>query len=760
MRRAVLLTAAVALVVSTTIAVLAPRADRSARAADQAAAPEQRIGPLWTTSKVKGTPDPPAPYRVQLAFPRLKFHEPLALAWIPGTNRFALAERKGQIFTFENSPTVEKPDLLLDVKHTVYGVAAHPQFATNGYLYVTYIDAPDDQETPTGSKLARYAVTRTDQQWKCDPASAQVLFEWPNGGHNAGNIAFGPDGMLYLACGDGSGIADELKTGQNIGDLLACLLRIDVDRPDAGKTYGVPRDNPFVGMAGARPEVWAYGLRQVWKFSFDRKTGDLWAGEVGQDLWESVLKIDKGGNYGWSVTEGSHEFRPDRPVGPTPIRKPVYEHPHSDFRSITGGFVYRGSKRRDLQGKYVYGDYDTGKIAALRYDGGQVTEAIELVDTPLRIITFAEDGAGEIVLVDFMNGTIYQLVPAARSEPAAPFPRKLSETGLFASTKDHLPAAGLMPYSVNAELWSDHAVKERFFALPGDSQIEFDTVLYPQPAPGSPPGWRFPDGAVTVKTFSMEMEKGNPESRKRLETRIMHFEQVEGNEEVGDQVWRGYSYVWNDDQTDAELLEARGADRELTIRDADAPGGVRKQVWHFPSRAECTLCHTMPAKYALGINTRQMNRTHDYGRGVVENQIKHLASLGVFKPTTPIPAGKLPRLVDYKDPSESLDDRARSYLHANCSHCHMKWGGGNAEFQLIATLPLAELGIVGIRPSHGQFGLKDPRDLVPGDPDRSMIYHRLTKLGLGRMPHVASNVVDEQAVKLLAEWIRSLPKSE
>ncbi|MSR58662.1 MAG: hypothetical protein EXS05_13580 [Planctomycetaceae bacterium] len=714
---------------------------------------------LWTTSKIKGTPEPPAPYRIVSAFPKLKFFEPLAMATIAGTNRFVIAERKGQLFTFENSPTVEKPELLLDVKHTVYGVATHPKFQKNGYVYVTYIDAPDEKETPTGSKLARFQISK-DKPWQCDPASGKVLLEWPNGGHNAGNIVFGPDGFLYLAAGDGSGIADELKTGQDVSDILACLIRIDVDHPDAGMKYGIPKDNPFVGISGARPEIWAYGLRQVWKFSFDKKTGDLWAGEVGQDLWESVHKIEKGGNYGWSVTEGSHEFRPDRPVGPTPIKKPILEHPHSDFRSITGGFVYRGSKYKDLQGMYVYGDYDTGKVAALRYDGSKVTLQKELVDTPLRIITFAEDAAGELSFVDYMNGTIYKLVPAPKGEPVAAFPRKLSETGLFASTKDHVPAPGLIPYSVNAELWSDHATKERFLALPGDTQIEFETVLYPQPAPGAPPGWRFPDGTVTVKTFSMEMEKGNPASRKRLETRIMHFEQTEGNEEVGDQVWRGYTYVWNDKQTDADLLDAQGRDRELTIRDAEAPGGTRKQVWHFPSRAECTLCHTMPAKYALGVNSHQMNKDHDYGSGVMANQIRRLESLGVFKQPLSKSPDELPRLVDYRDETQSLDMRARSYLHANCAHCHMKWGGGNAEFQLLSTLPLDELGIVGTRPSHGLFGLTDPKDLVPGDPERSMIYHRLTKLGLGRMPHVASNVVDEQSAKMLKEWISAMAKTE
>lgn len=734
------------------------------KAAPESITAQSRARVPWTTSKIVGTPEPPAPYRTQQVFPKLKFNEPLAMARAPGSNRLLVVERRGKLYTFQNSPTVEKADLLLDMgllpdagKSTAtYGAAFHPQFQKNGFVFVTYV-LDDKEPQPKGSRLSRFHVGK-EQPWRCDPNSEKIILEWPSGGHNAGCLAFGKEGYLYLSCGDGSGIADELQTGQDLSDLLASILRIDVDHPEAPREYGIPKDNPFVATPGARPEIWAYGLRQVWKFDFDRTTGDLWAGEVGQDLWESVYKIEKGGNYGWSVSEGTHPFRPDRKKGPTPILKPVLEQPHSDFRSVTGGFVYRGSKLKDLIGAYVYGDYDTGKIAALRYDGKNVTLQQELVDTPFRIITFSEDQAGELYFVDFMNGTIHELVPAPKGEPAAPFPRKLSETGLFASTKDHRPAPGLIPYSVNSELWSDHALKERFLALPGKAQIEFDTVEYPQPAPGAPRGWRFPDGTVVVKTFVMELEKGNASSRRRLETRILHFEQLAGTEEVGDQVWRGYTYVWNDDQTDAELLPAQGADRQLTIRDPDAPGGTRKQTWHFPSRAECTLCHTMPAKFVLGVNTLQMNKVHDYGNGFMANQLQVLEQLKVFKEPPPKAPDELPHLVNYRDESLPLEARARSYLQSNCAHCHMKWGGGNAEFQLLATLPLDELGIVNTRPGQGLFNLDDPKVLVPGSPERSMIYHRITKLGLGRMPHVASNVIDEKSVKMLAEWIRQLPK--
>ena len=704
-------------------------------------------------SRVNGAPGPPAPCITQSAFPKLKFYEPLAMTTIPGTDRLVIAERKGKIFSFANDRQTDQQELLIDLEKTVYGVTFHPKYHSNGYVYVTYIVDPE-KPSPQGSRLSRFQ-SKPDDRLHVDKTSEQVILEWPSGGHNGGCIAFGPDGFLYLTTGDGSGIADELQTGQNVGDLLAAILRIDVDHQAGGKNYAVPKDNPFVNTPDARPEIWAYGLRQAWKFSFDRQSGEMWAGEVGQDLWEMVYKIEKGGNYGWSVSEGTHPFRPERKLGPTPILKPVIEHPHSDFRSITGGFVYRGSRLKDLVGAYVYGDYDTGKIASLRYDGGKLTAATELVDTPLRIVTFGEDAAGEIYIVDFIGGGLHLLAPAPKAEPVADFPRRLSDTGLFADTASHQPAPGVIPYSVNSELWSDGAIKSRFIALPGDAKIEFETVEYPQPAPGAPRGWRFPNGAVIVKTFSLEMEPGNPESRRRLETRLLHVERTPGTEEVGDQVWRGYTYVWNDAQTDADLLDKQGLDRTYTIRDPNVAGGKRQQTWHFPSRAECTLCHTMPAKYVLGLNTLQLNKDHQYD-GVSLNQLDAFQQMGLFHEPLPVTPDKLPRLVDHKNPQQNLDRRARSYLHSNCSHCHMKWGGGNAEFQLLATLPLSETGTLNVRPGHGGFEIDRPGIIVPGDPARSMIAFRMAKLGLGRMPHIASSIVDEQAVKLIGEWIREL----
>ncbi|MFP6762957.1 MAG: PQQ-dependent sugar dehydrogenase, partial [Planctomycetaceae bacterium] len=484
-----------------------------ARTADPVDSYASRDRAVWSASQVIGSPDPPAEYLTQIAFPGLKFDEPLAFAVVPDFDRIGIAERYGKLFTFPNELATADKTLLLDLKRTVMGLAFHPNFASNGKFYVTSLPDPG---TPTdkGSRVSEFRVSDRSAM-TADIGSERILIEWPNGGHNGGCIRFGPDGYLYLATGDGSGIADQRQTGQDLSDLLGAILRLNVDHQSTGKQYAIPDGNPFVTVANARPEIWSYGHRQVWKFSWDTANGTMWAGEVGQDLWEMVYIIERGGNYGWSVREGRHPFRPDRPRGPTAFIEPIVEHPHHDFRSITGGFVYHGTRLPELRDHYIYGDYDTGKLWALKWDAKQqaVTANFELCDVQLRAVEFGQTDDGELFIVDFAGGQLHELTGAPPvKEEQPPFPRKLSETGLFASTARHTPADGVIPYDVIAPLWSDHAHKDRFLAVPDASQIEFDAVTYPQPAPGSRPSWRFPDGTVLVKTFSLDMETGNPAS--------------------------------------------------------------------------------------------------------------------------------------------------------------------------------------------------------------------------------------------------------
>ena len=712
----------------------------------------------WTTSRVKGTPEPPLPYEVKVAYENVQLDAPVAINRLSGTPYYIVAQQHGGVRVISQNKASKELFNVLDVDRTVYGVAAHPDFTENGFIYVMTVNSDEPEES--GSWVSRFTIS-TKAPFKADPSSELVLFKWLRGGHNGGCLRFGHDGYLYIATGDGSGIADALKSGQDVSDLMGSILRVDVDNTAGERAYAIPDDNPLVDNADARPEIYSFGHRQIWKFSFDRKTGDLWAGEVGQDLWEMVYKIKKGGNYGWSVREGAHPFRPERPQGPAPFEEPVVEHHHHDFRSITGGFVYHGSRLPELTGNYIYGDFDTGKVSTFRYRSGKAHRKATIADTDVRIVDFIEADDLEVYLLDYVSGQLYELVENAEAgKKNTDFPQKLSETGLFKSVADHIPADGVIPYDVNSPLWSDNAQKYRFIAIPGDGQIDFDDVTYPQAPPEAPPGWRFPDGTVLVKTFAIETEVGNPESEVRLETRLLHHKRMDGEDNgYGAQVWRGYTYIWNDAQTDAVLAPLEGLDRELTIKDPDAAGGKRKQVWHFPSRSECTLCHTMAARYVLGVSTMQMNRDYDYGHFQM-NQIEYLDRLGMFSASPEKTPDDLPKLADYQDDTEDVNLRARSYLQSNCSHCHRKWGGGNAEFTLLVNYNLEDGGLVGVKPQQGLFNLLDSELVIPGQPEKSMIYHRMTLDGLGRMPHIASNVKNSKAVDLIREWISKMDENE
>ena len=467
----------------------------------------------WTTSRIQGSPEPPAPYQTEIAFPKLKFDEPVAMTIVPGSNRMVVVQRFGKIYTFENTPEADQLELFFDLPKALridqaeaFGIAFHPGFAMNGRFFVHHNRG--GVELPT--RVSAFRV-KDGNRWEADPTSEKLLIAWP-AGHNGGCVKFGPDGYLYISNGDQGGLHDPQEVGQGINDLQASILRIDVVGTDGELPYRIPADNPFVDIENARHEVWAYGLRNPWKFSFDRKTGELWTADVGEDLWESVHIVERGGNYGWSVEEGGRSFRPARKRGPTPIQKPIVAHDHSEARSITGGYVYRGRQLDELIGHYIYGDYDTGIIWQLGYDGTKVTLHRELSDTNLRLVGFAEDHEGELLLIDHIGGYVHKLVRNRMADTSADFPRKLSETGLFSSTAELTPATGLIPYDVIAPQWCDGATKQRYMALPNKSQIEFEAVRFP--FRGGRDGWKFPDGTVLVETHFLEMEQGHPDSQR------------------------------------------------------------------------------------------------------------------------------------------------------------------------------------------------------------------------------------------------------
>jgi uncharacterized repeat protein (TIGR03806 family) len=427
-------------------------------------------------------------------------------------------------------------------------------------------------------------------------------------------------------------------------------------------------------------------------------------------------------------------------MGPDPLTRPTVEHHHSEARSLTGGVVYHGEALPELRGAYVYGDYSTGKIWGVKHDGEQVTWHQEIADTSFAISGFGLDKHGELIVIDHLTG-FYRLVPQSDDRPDAPFPTLLSETGLYRSVADRRPHEALIPYEVNSPLWSDGSIKQRFLAIPGDPD-EAKVGLR-----GSGQGWDFPDGTVLVKEFALEFEAGDPASRRPIETRLMTRQQGE---------WVGYSYLWNDDRTDAVLVGKEGLDRTYTLRDPEAPGGVRTLDWHYPSRAECMVCHSRAANYVLGLSTEQMNRLVDSGDGQMVNQLAMLEQIGLFKDPLPDRPEALPRLVDPSDATAPIEDRARSYLHANCASCHVEAGGGNAAINLRFDAPLERLHLVDESPTQGDLGIADARLVAPGHPERSILFHRITRRGTSQMPPLATNRVDPDAEALIRTWIEQL----
>jgi glucose/arabinose dehydrogenase/mono/diheme cytochrome c family protein len=696
------------------------------------------------------------------AFPGLAFSSPLALVTPPGeTNRLFVIEQPGRIVVITNL-TQPNRTVFLDIaarirsggEEGLLGLAFDPNYASNGYFYIFYTaNATTSAGTGLHDRLSRFQVSPDDSNRVLPDSEVPLLLQYdqaPN--HNGGNIVFGPDGYLYVGLGDEGGANDSYQNSQRIDkDFFSGILRIDVhsrsgnlapnSHPSVAGNYLVPADNPFVGAmefnglsvdpTKVRTEFWAVGLRNPWRFSFDPSTGTLYCADVGQDAREEVDIIVRGGNYGWNYVEGTIPGPRKAPAGFQSIA-PILNYPHgtstNQGKSITGGVVYRGQRISSLVGAYVFGDYVSGNIWSVRYDGTKAAP-MEWLTRDSSISAFGTDPRnGDVLFCNLSSGTIKRLTHASDST-GTPLPPSLADTGAFVNLQTLEPAANIIPYDINVPFWSDNARKQRWFTLTKvGSAVSFNRTN----------NYGFPEGAIWVKHFDLELTNGVASSARRLETRFI----VRNARGV-----YGVTYRWDNLQTNAYLVADAGFDETFTVWDQ---GVARFQTWHYPGRAECLACHTAAGGYALGFNTAQLNRTTQRA-GAAVDQISALSDAGYFD--VPVnDRATLPALAAANDTSTSLEYRVRSYLEANCAQCHQPGSAGVGYFDARTITSTAAAGLID-GPLNDAKSDPNNRVVSPGHPEFSMLLTRIANNGPGRMPPLATTVLDTQSIALLSAWI-------
>ena len=744
----------------------------------------EAIGP-YLGRKLPAVAPSPGAWKAVVAFPNLTFQDPVFLTHAPGGRRLYVCGRQGTIESFDDDPRTATKTTFLDIRARcqgwddtgLLGLAFHPEFGrpgspNRGYFYVAYnytsrpTQGPErpPSETPTCNRLARFTVP--DGAEVADPASELVLIDQKNDylWHNGGALFFHPeDGFLYLSLGDEGG--DVGNTQRLDGDLFSSVLRIDVDRrggavshppprqPRTGTTahYFVPNDNPWVGVPDALEELYCIGLRSPHRMSYDPVGRRIWLGDVGNADREEVNLIEAGGNYQWRYKEGTVDGRQPRPARVIGREvPPIYEYGRADGNAIIGGYAYRGREHaRQLGGKYIFGDIN-GCIWSLAYEPGAKPVVSLLCTLPsipsiaygTGLSSFGEGADGELYLCQMGDrGQIFKL---ARDDGAgAGLPKRLSDAGVFRDLATLDPAPGLIPYRVNTPLWSDGAEKRRWIAVPHDGTPDNPGERIGFTRTGE---WTFPAGTVLVKHFELDLDETQPGPPRRLETRLLVL--AEGGTAYG------ATYKWNARGDDADLL-VDDLTEPLTVRTA---AGDRRQAWYYPNPRDCATCHNPQAGYVLGVKTRQLNGPIAYAAtGMVDNQLRAWNHAGLFHPEldeAEIPG--LPRAVPLDETAAEPEVRVRSYLDANCAHCHRP-NGVRARFDARVDTDLGAQGLIDGEIGN-LLGIGDARVVAPGDLARSILHRRMASRDANlRMPPLGRDVPDAEALAVVRAWIESLP---
>jgi glucose/arabinose dehydrogenase len=511
-------------------------------------------------------PRPTTSVEVTRAYPALHFDQPTSLVATPDGAGWYLAERGGRVWRFSTDDATPRAEVALDLRKQVdasseavglLSITVHP---TNGDLFASYT-APGG--TLTRSKVSRFHSDDGGKTFARASEQRIVELDQISAYHVNTDLDFGRDGYLYVGFGDGGPHGDPLGRAQDPNSLRGSILRLDVDH---GVPYSIPADNPFAGGGGA-PEVWAYGLRNPWRFAFDRQTGELWAGDVGNDHMEEIDRIVPGGNYGWPIREGT------RCMKTSPCTSPKFTEPHAAYwhsaiSSVTFGVIYRGAAMPDLAGHLIFGDYASGGVWALDPAAESKKPRI-LANEGQMVASFAEDVNGEPVIVDY-RGMLWRLGPATTR--ASDVPTLLSQTGCF--DRGGAPARGMIAYDVNVPFWSDGAAKRRWLALPDGTKATIAASGHLE----------LPIGSVVAKEFSIDGA--------RIETRLLVRHDDGG--------WAGYTYQWNRAQSDATLIP------NSTTRVSS-----KQPTWTFPHRGDCMRCHQAAAGHTLGLERAQLDLALD-----------------------------------------------------------------------------------------------------------------------------------------------------
>ena len=669
----------------------------------------------------------PGSITIAEAFPELTFDLPVFLAAVPGEDRLIVVEQKGRVYVFENDSDVAIKNTVFDLSDDVLfaggndeqgllGFAFDPNFSTNRYVYVHYSAA-----SPRRSVISRFRWDVATDMAALDTEKQILWVAQPYSNHNGGMLAFGPlDGFLYIAFGDGGSGGDPQGNGQNGMSLLGTILRIDVHPQDPADAYDIPLDNPFRSNENVRDEIYAMGLRNPWRFSFDRQTGKLWAGDVGQNRLEEIDIVEAGGNYGWCAFEGTEQYAGCSTSLPnSSFSFPIHEYGRSEGASITGGYVYRGTQLPSLFGTYIYGDFVSGSVWSLGYGGSSVLFNTR-IGTTMQLASFGQGNDAELFLVA-RSGEIYGLKEPSGS---GSFPTKLSMTNIFWDLATLTPAPGFVEYDVNVPAYSSGAKTRRWLAVPNNLTIGFSST-------GS---WAYPTGSVLVQHVEMQMDERDDASMRRLETRVLVRRD-------GD--WAGFTYRWNESETEAVLV-GRRATESLLI--SASTGGITSVNYDYLSSTDCLMCHNSAAGFALGAKTRQLNRDFVYAT-LTDNQLHTYNHIDLFN-------DNIKRASEYQAFNSTPD--AREYLDVNCASCHRPGTNTGLDLDFRFDTNDADMGAIDVLPVRGDLGIAAPRIVDPGNKETSVVWERMRALGMNAMPPVDKHRVDEAGVALIGAWIDAM----